>query len=793
MKAYLLASVSSALLAVTFQTAAAQNVAPQAQGAGDDQLTEIIVTANKREERLIDTPQTINVVSGEQLQKFNATRFDDLVRFVPGLEISNSGTRTAAVSLRGVQFNPDSQTTSTVDIYLNEVPFDPTQAIQAQFDIGSVQVLRGPQGTLRGQTGPSGAILIGTRKPNLTKIEVNGSANYTDRGAVNLQAGVSVPLIADKLAIRLAGLYDWNPLNGIHNITNGRDEFNRSYGGRASIEFQPTPDLNFLLVHQEFRGKNESFYGVVSDPNSAPGRFGLLTVDDRNAVTLGGTDQRTKGSGTILNATWDFSGHRLTYLGSYQDNDADQTIDLNVGNVRTPAYLNFVVPGLGNYEYQQYQNIRINTQRLTNEVRFERTGDHFWIYRAGIFFEDTKTHLEGVIDYTGANGGCVTNPGPLALLGLPCLNLSGGVDPKQHNRGFFTTQTFNFTDRDTLDLGLRYSTARVDNPPNDQRFHAWTGSASYKHEFSPGLIAYATYGRSFRPGGFDSSGANTASGANSLPTSVFRWRSERSDTYEIGTKGELFGRRLTYALSGFIQKFDGFINRFDNIACTGNPNGTGPLPGTVYNTTDGQAPNGANSCANTGTVNLTYNADAIVRGVELDLRGQITRGWTGQVTMAYVDAHYSDALIPCNDYNGDGTPDQNGTPAVQAGQQFSLCRSSGQLSAQPKFQGTFNTEYRFGIKDGFDAYVRALGRYSASTTIATTGQKIGSLFTMDGFVGVTTPVGAEIGLFLRNIFDQRNDIVSVSQSYDVFGQASGYRSVTYSPRREFGLLARVDF
>lgn len=792
LSAIVIATPAAGQAAGNAPVAATESAEPQAAPA-DNQLSDIVVTANKRQERLIDTPQTINVVNGDQLEKFNATRFEDLQRFVPGLEVDNGGKRTVSVSLRGVAYDPDSQTNSTVDIYLDEVPFDPAQAVQAQFDVGSIQVLRGPQGTLRGGTGPSGAILVGTRQPNLQRIEMNGSGSYSDRGAVNLQAGVSIPLIADKLAVRVAGLYDWNPVNGVRDIANGQKDFNRSYGGRISLLFQPVPNLNFLIVHQEFRARNNQLMAMVSDPSAPVGRFGQLGVEDRAAVSLGPIEQQTNGRATILNATWDVAGNRLTYLGSYQDNDSNQTADLNYANSLTPSFLNFVVPGLGNYAYQQYQNIRVNTRRFTNELRLERTGNHFWIYRFGTYFDDSESRLGGVIDYTGANGSCRTARGPLAIIGLPCIDLGGGVIPKSHTRGFFSTQTFNFTSRDTLDLGLRYTTAHVDNPPYDTRYKAWTGSASYKHEFGPGLIAYANYGRSFRPGGFDSSGFNNSAGANAIPASVFYWKPERSDAVEVGFKGELLGRRFTYAVSGFYQKFDNFINRVNSIACTGNPAGIGPLPGTVYTTSNGGVPTGGNACGNTGVVNLTYNAPASVRGVELDLRGQIMRGWTGQITAAYADAHYDNAEIPCNDYNGDGIPDQVGTPAVQAGRIYSLCRSSGQLSSLPKFQATFNTEYRFALPDGFHAYVRGIGRYLGPADIATTGQHIPSKFKVDGFAGIETPVGVEVGMFVRNLFDQRVDVVSNAQMYDLFGAPTGYRTVTYDQRREFGLLMRMNF
>jgi iron complex outermembrane recepter protein len=745
-------------------------------------LTEIVVTASKREERLIETPQTVNVVSGEQLAAYNVTQFEDVQKLVPGLDITRGDGRQNAVSMRGVRFDPDTQTNPSVDVYLNEVLFDPTQALQAQFDIGSIQVLRGPQGTLRGGTGPSGAILVGTRAPDLSQVTGNLVASYSDRESTNVQGGVSFPIVEDKLAVRIAGLYDWNLGNEARNIVTGERDRARSYGGRLSVLFEPTDNLSFLLTHQQFRSKRTQLLTVVSAPGSVPGAFGQIDEDDRASITDGTNFIETRGQATILNATWDMEQHRLSYVGSFQDNSALYNRDLDTLN----TWLDLrIFGGSGRLPAQFLQDLRIHSKQLTNEVRFERTGDHFWIYRFGAYARDVRTPFTGLIDLTGANGACQTAPGPLAAFGLPCLVLGGGRPAETHDRGYFTTHTFNFTESDTVDLGLRYSETEIESETNPRSFDAWTGSASYKHEFTPDLMAYVSYGRSFRPGGFDESGAQ----GSILGDAFFNWQEETSDSFELGVKGAVFDGRVSYAVAAFYQKFDGFINRVNEIACTGNPNsGSGPVPGTVYAT--GTGLNDASTCGS-GSVNFTYNGDAVVKGVEAEIRAQITDAWTASANLSYADAHYDDATIPCNDFNGDGTPDNAGRAAVQSGRFFSVCRTDAAVSSIPKFQATLSSEYRFEVVGGREAFVRGLANYRGEREDPNTGVTRDATFRLDAFAGVEVADGVELSVFARNLLDDTDNFVG-PEGISAFGP-TGYANIAYDQRREVGVQLRYDF
>jgi len=742
------------------------------QRESDTLLEEIVITAQKRTERLVDAPQTVNVVTGAQLEQFNITQFQDITKLVPGLDITRGDGRQQSVSLRGVKYDPDSQTSNTVDVYLNEVPFESTQAIQAQFDVDSIQVLRGPQGTLRGGTGPSGAILIGTRQPNLHDFKADVTASYTDRSATNVQAGISVPIVDSMLAVRIAGLYDHNKVNGVYDIVSGLHDDSKSYGERVSLLFQPLENLSFLLMHQEFSAKAQILRPVTSTPDGVTGQFGYIGPDAREAVSDGGNYFETRGRATILNATWDFLGQRLSYVGSYQNNDFDTTRDLDIGNGLYGVLFGFLPVGPA----QSYQKIDINTHTDTNELRFERTGDHFWIYRAGFYARNTKSPFSAFIDYTGANGACQSAPGPLLAVSaqLPCVELAGSRPTFIHDRGYFTTQTLNLTARDTLDLGIRYSETDNDAGANSSKYNAWTGSAYFKHKFSDAIMVYANYGRSFRPGGYDSSGAQTSLGT--IPDSFFRWNAEKSDAIELGIRGLLLDNRLSYSLAGYQQKFKGFINRVNNVTCSSTLDGN---PG----------------CGSGDSVNLTYQGDAIARGVEAEIRMQLTPAWNAQLTATYTDAHYDNAAIPCNDYNGDGVPDQgegfSGGPLVQVGKYVSTCNSSDQVSSLPKTQLSANSEYDFALNDDWKLFVRGLARYGSSRKDPNTGVQGDSTFKVDAAVGVRA-LGGELNIFARNVFDQQRNTTG-GDIFDLFTQPTHYKGIDYDQRREVGMQVRWSY
>ena len=157
---YLLAGPSLLVIAsAAMAQPAAPNAAAATQQANEAQAEagqgdEIIVTARRRDERLQDVPQVITALTSEQLTKQNIRNFQDIQTLVPGLQIKMEANGIGSgAQIRGVQFDPNTGSTATVQLYLNDVPVDST-VLQTMYDIGQVEVQRGPQGTLPRTSGP---------------------------------------------------------------------------------------------------------------------------------------------------------------------------------------------------------------------------------------------------------------------------------------------------------------------------------------------------------------------------------------------------------------------------------------------------------------------------------------------------------------------------------------------------------------------------------------------------------------------------------------------------------------
>src|ERR1700740_876936 len=167
---YRLAAAFAGVSMFAMASAAGAQTAPAAPTpAPADQATlgEIVVTARRRSESLQEVPQTVNAVSSDTVQKLNITQFTDVQNVVPGLSLQNSpnGYQSAA-SMRGVTFDVNTAAPlGTVATYMNDVSVQSSFMFNSLFDIGQIEVLRGPQGTTRGVSTPSGAITVSTRKP----------------------------------------------------------------------------------------------------------------------------------------------------------------------------------------------------------------------------------------------------------------------------------------------------------------------------------------------------------------------------------------------------------------------------------------------------------------------------------------------------------------------------------------------------------------------------------------------------------------------------------------------------
>jgi iron complex outermembrane receptor protein len=239
--------------------APAEQPGAEAAAPGD-----IVVTANKKSERLIDVPISIVAISGDTLQKKQINSMDQLQNAVPGLTYNNNGSN-QYYAIRGIVANVGNS--PLVGIYIDEASatlggYGATQANIPTYDLERIEVLRGPQGTLYGQGAAGGVIHFVTRDPNLSSFGVQADVAelFTKKGSPStyLNGAVNVPLVQDQLALRLTGSYmhdgGWidQPKAGKKDI-NDRDFINV----RAKLLWKPAPNFTanlMAIVNHDNRG-----------------------------------------------------------------------------------------------------------------------------------------------------------------------------------------------------------------------------------------------------------------------------------------------------------------------------------------------------------------------------------------------------------------------------------------------------------------------------------------------------------------------------------------------------------
>ncbi|MDF2901330.1 MAG: TonB-dependent receptor, partial [Phenylobacterium sp.] len=242
------------LAASVLVSATALSAAPAYAQAGGATVDELVVTARKRTESVLDVPMSINVVGEQAMKNMGAETYTDLLGSVPSLTAYQNGPGRTRLSIRGINNgggnDNDTQNQETVGIYIDEIPIsmgalNPELAL---FDLERVEVLRGPQGTLYGAGSMTGTVRMITYRPNLTEFEgkvdvglstvSHGGDGYSLKGLVNL------PLITDRVAVRASAYYTQTP-GYIDNVLTGEKDVNDGLarGGRIEARFKVTDDF----------------------------------------------------------------------------------------------------------------------------------------------------------------------------------------------------------------------------------------------------------------------------------------------------------------------------------------------------------------------------------------------------------------------------------------------------------------------------------------------------------------------------------------------------------------------
>jgi iron complex outermembrane recepter protein len=281
----------SLLLTQTSALAQESAAAPQ-EGIIDN----IVVTAQRREENLIDVPIAVSAFDSTSLERRQIEQASDLQLNIPNISFTKTNFTGSNFQIRGIGVSSvGASSDSGVETHFNSMPIKTPRIFETDyFDLERLEVLRGPQGTLYGRNATGGAVNVLPAKPVLNEFGANVELEGGNFGEVKAKGMINVPL-GEAWAFRLAGLtYDRDGFT--RNITTGNDIDGRDqYSGRATLRFTPSKDTDVNLTVNYFKEDSNRARTLKQlcnrDPSGAlgclPGKPGFGTVNGRG--TLGGT------------------------------------------------------------------------------------------------------------------------------------------------------------------------------------------------------------------------------------------------------------------------------------------------------------------------------------------------------------------------------------------------------------------------------------------------------------------------------------------------------------------------
>ncbi len=708
-KTLMMASVAGFAL-ITAAPALAQGAAPAAE---DGAPAEIVVTAQKRTERLQDVPVAVSVISGASLEAKGGVNIESAQYLVPTLNFRKSGAAiNQSLFLRGVGTSTFSIAGEpSVSTVVDGVVFSRAgEAFSDLVDIERIEVLRGPQGTLFGKNASAGVVNIVTKKPT-KDLEGSVEASYFDRSEFKGRAVINLPF-SDTAGIRVTGFYgkyNGNIFNAAANVNRNVNGYER-YGFRATIVGEITPDL-IATISADWRKANDEccaeVIGGINPTGTAiapPTGLALLALagtnfaGDQSRIIRQNliTASRQTSYGTSVQLDWQLGTQTVTSITAFR---AYNELEVRDGDFVDTAY-----NGLN-----QLHDVGPQTGRtFTQEFRLTSPGGQFFNYVLGAFYSWAKT------DRTFTRNDIVCNSTPAPTVLIPCGSIGTNPPPAStfptgtatfgsvfKNLAFFGQGTINIADNFRLIAGLRYTADQLDvslgrttalaGPGIQPNFDAgvfnngatnpaggfiagpsngvpftnkatstnWSGKAGAQFDLSRNSTVYATYSRGYKGPAFNIFFNLTATGSGVIDP-------ETSDAFEIGAKNTLFGGKLVLNLAAYYAKYKNFqANNPDIVA------------GVVV-------------------TRFTNAGDISTRGIEADFILRPVRDLNISGGVAYTDAKVDAFRAP---------PGAAATAIVPSGTP---------LAYAPKFKASLGVDYRWRTGGSIDARFGAQGSYQSS-------------------------------------------------------------------------------
>lgn len=533
--------------------------AQEAPAAADEQAGgDIIVTAQKRPELLSKAPLSISAATGDQLKSAGITDASNLATVIPTVRIDQANG--LQVTIRGVSSADGTEKGDpSAAFMLNGVYVARPQMLSGAFyDIGRVEVLRGPQGTLYGRNATAGVVNIIANRPSTDKFAAAVNAEYGNYDTYRVDAMVNVPL-SDRIAVRAAGAYNKHDSYliagtgvGDHKLGQDQDE----YAGRLSLDAKfGSDDQGELYIvgdytHQGGAGTQAvtmaNFYGAATTTSPVylhPSSSEARTV---NYPVVSDPYQDNKIYGVTAEAKWDFGPVNLTYLGSYRIFDQDQR----------STYVNYNANRYA--EQYQYTKNKSNSQ----ELRLATSGDGPLTAVAGLYYFKEKSDYADTVLHGYAGFPLYTfQQGPVeaeskAAFGqatyevVKGLRLTGGLrysqDQKSRLGATIYDRSSSVIGADTNVLSSINDAARTDSKLT------WKAGAEY--DVTPDILTYGTVSTGYKAGGFNDGCAAGSPGCTSPVVNLY-YNPEELTAYEVGVKGKALNRMITFSLAGFYYDY----------------------------------------------------------------------------------------------------------------------------------------------------------------------------------------------------------------------------------------------
>ncbi|WP_293455680.1 TonB-dependent receptor [Phenylobacterium sp.] len=553
--------------------AGALAVLPGVAAAQSEALQEVVVTAQKRSEKVTEVPLSVSVVQGEALANKGATSLTDFAAYVPGLSVSNNGAPGInGIVIRGLATSYNNSFNAPLVVtYIDDVPTGAsaggfggarggTYSLDLMpYDVGEIEVLRGPQGTLYGAAAMGGILKYTLKRPSLTDTEfrVGGDlakVKASGGGDWGLRASANVPILQDKLALR-ASLYRKETAGYIDNIGIGKKDANASktYGGRVSLLFAPTDklDIEATALIQSIRTDDNTAVNLFASNNEPVyGRYTRST----NYAEAYKQDAQT----FMLKVNWDLDFATLTSSTGYAEASNTLTLDLS-GIAYVPSVPTAHIP----------YTFRTDLEKFTQEVRLTSPSGGKVDWMVGAFYTtEDPSEFDDFRAYTAA-GAPLAPPNDILLLGV-----TPGSQNKYTEWALFANGTYKLTERLDFSAGIRYGENR--SKGCDPGFigiygngglyqcqqRPWDGVTTWmvnaRYRFMPDSMIYARVATGYRPGG----GCDTC--GNPLLGVPATYKPDRLTNYELGVKGLLLDRRLQFDVAAFYIAWDDIQLRVTN-------------------------------------------------------------------------------------------------------------------------------------------------------------------------------------------------------------------------------------